>query len=68
MTILQIHHKLLLEMAQSLLETGVLTGEVIQSYLDRLAVTPPAPDPDAKADDARDQGRMVVDQEKLEPS
>ncbi|MCC5958311.1 MAG: hypothetical protein JJU08_03105 [Rhodobacteraceae bacterium] len=51
-----------------LLETGVLTGEVLQSYLDRLAVTPPAPDPDAKAEDARDQGRMVADQEKLEPS
>ncbi len=68
MTILQTHHKLLLEMGKSLLETGVLTGEVLQSYLDRLAVTPPAPDPDAKADDARDQGRMVVDQEKLEPS
>lgn len=68
MTILQTHNKLLLEMAKSLLETWVLTGDTLQSYLDRLAVTPHASDPDAKADNARDPGRMVVDQEKLEPS
>lgn len=68
MTILRTHKMLLLEMAQSLLETGVLTGAVLQTFLDRLPVTPPSPDPDAKAEDAQAEGRTVADQKKLEPS
>lgn len=68
MTILQTHHMLLLEMAQSLLETGVLTGAVLQSFLDRLPVTPPESDPDGKIDNAHAQSKMVAEQKKLEPS
>jgi cell division protease FtsH len=68
MTILQTHHKQLLEMAQSLLETGALTGAALQEFLSRLNAGKIELDHDSSGAEAQDQEKMVADQEKLEPS